>query len=319
MLETLKFVQGAVAKKDFVPALTHYHISNGRITSYNGILTLSSPITLDLENATEAAPFSNAIQACQETVVMHLTKANRLSIKSGGFKAFVECEEMDAFPDTKPEGYDFDMQGDLIPALRALLPYIAEDASRPWARGVLFRGESCFATNNIIVMEYWLGFRNFPADANLPIDAVKELVRIGKEPTKIQVMERSMTFHFEDGRWLKTQLYSAEWPPLEDVLNQEHEQAAIPPGFFQAVKEMLPFVREDSSLYLEPGRVFTCRQEGEGASIDIEGLDATGMFNIKQLLLLEGKTQTIDFNAWPRPCLFFGEGLRGALVGMLFI
>lgn len=316
MLETLQFVKGAVAKKDFVPALGHFHIANGRITSYNGILTLSSPIALDIEAAPKAIPFIKAIQTCKDTVVMHLTPANRLSIKSGGFKAFVECDEITAFPDTKPEGYDIETRGELLPALKKLLPFIAEDASRPWARGILFRGQSCFATNNIIIMEYWLGVTNFPGDANLPIDAVKELVRIGKEPTRVQVMERSMTFHFDDGRWLKTQLFSAEWPPLEDVLEREYQINDLPYDFFDSVQELLPFVREDFGIYLEANKLFTCRQEGEGASVEVDNLDGAGLFNIKQLLLLKGQVHTIDFHAWPRPCLLFGEGIRGAIIGM---
>jgi hypothetical protein len=31
MLDALKFVKGAVAKKDFVPELTHFRITGGRV------------------------------------------------------------------------------------------------------------------------------------------------------------------------------------------------------------------------------------------------------------------------------------------------
>ncbi len=44
MLSALKFVKGAVSTKDYVPALTHFQIKGGRVTGYNGKLSLSSPI-----------------------------------------------------------------------------------------------------------------------------------------------------------------------------------------------------------------------------------------------------------------------------------
>ena len=43
MIDAVKFVQGAVAKKDYVAELTHFLIQDNRITGYNGIMGLSSP------------------------------------------------------------------------------------------------------------------------------------------------------------------------------------------------------------------------------------------------------------------------------------
>ena len=67
MLEVLKFVKGAVGKKDYVPALTHFQIADGRITGFNGKISLSSPIALDLECCPKAIPFVKAIEACTDT------------------------------------------------------------------------------------------------------------------------------------------------------------------------------------------------------------------------------------------------------------
>ncbi len=42
MLDTLKFIQGAVARKDHVPALVHFRIAGGRIRGFNGTLSLAA-------------------------------------------------------------------------------------------------------------------------------------------------------------------------------------------------------------------------------------------------------------------------------------
>src|SRR6266478_2176594 len=159
MLEILKFIQGAVSKKDYVPALQHFRIKDGTIQGFNGAIALSSPINLNLCCNPLAVPFIKAIQTCRDTVQLHLTQSKRLAIKSGSFVAFIECLPDDKdFPTIVPEGDDISIDGELLVSnLKILAPFIAEDASRIWARGILFRGTSAYATNNVILVEKWLG------------------------------------------------------------------------------------------------------------------------------------------------------------------
>ncbi len=211
MLDSLKFVQGAVAKKDFVPTLTHFRIENNIVKGYNGSLALASPIDLDVTASPKGTTFAKAIKACKDTVSITLTSTQRLSIKSGKFRAFVECTP-EPFPDIEPEGPVIPMEPGLISVVKQLAPFMGIDASRPWALGMLFRDGSVFATNNIIVVERWLGF-SFPV-VNIPAAAIKELIRINKDPISVQVCSTSITFNFEEGRWLKSQLSTLEWPDL---------------------------------------------------------------------------------------------------------
>ena len=167
MLETLNFVKGAVARKDFVPALVHFKIENGFIKGFDGKLSLCSPIDLDLNVSPQAVPFIKAITTCREAVSMHLTDTGRLAIKSGSFKAYIDCIDDAEYPDVAPEGKKVELDGEFIPALKMLNPFIAEDASRPWARGILFFDDVAFATNNIVLMEFKLDYK-FPLPVNIP-------------------------------------------------------------------------------------------------------------------------------------------------------
>lgn len=315
MLDSLRFVQGAVAKKDFVPALTHFSIKGGRIRGYNGALALCTPIALDLDCSPKALPFIKAIQTCRETIQLHLTTAGRLSVKSGTFKALVDCTD-EAYPDVEPEGEIIHCNGELLGVLRALEPFVSEDASRPWSRGVLLRGESAFATNNIVLVERWLGY-TFPSALNVPLSAIKELLRIGEEPASIQISETSATFHFTEGRWLRTQSYSTEWPDLARVLNVESVQGPIPAGLWTALEDITPFADQlGRVVFHESGSVSTGHGEGAGAAVELPTITHDACFNINHLKLLEGVANTADFTLWPRPCPFFGEKIRGAIVGI---
>ncbi len=314
MLKSLKFVQGAVAKKDFVPALTHFRIENGLIRGFNGKIGLCSPIDLDLDISPKALPFIKAIQTCKTTVSMHVTEAGRLAIKSGKFKAFVPCTD-EIYPDIEPEGDIIELNGEFLPALKKLSPFIAEDASRPWARGILLCNQSAFATNNIIVVEYWLGY-DFPRAINIPKNAIQEIIRVNEEPTHLQISANTATFHYGKDKWLKTQLFDITWPDLYKILNTDHVTQPIPEGFYEAVEDLAPFVDEVGRIHFNDKGITTSLDDGLGATMEIEGLPNTGCFHFKHLLLTKDIVEKIDFTSYPKPCLFTGDRLRGALMGV---
>lgn len=319
MLEALKFVQGAVAKKDFVPALTHFRIQGRTIRGFNGNLAISSPIDLDLDIHPKATSLVKAIQACEGTIQLSMTPAGKLSVKSGPFRALVECLQ-EPYPEVLPEGEIIQLTGGLVKVLAELLPFIAEDASRPWARGILFRGQSAFATNNVVLVEKWMG-TPFPVEVNIPKSAVVELVRIGEEPVAIQLTEASATFHYGEGRWLRTQLYSTGWPDLSRILNQTASPSPFPQGFWEAVETLGKFVDQTGRMFFRPGLLSTSLAEGEGAAVEVPGLAVEACYHHGQLSLLQDVAQVIDFRGGDEskpPAMFFGEMLRGAIIGMRY-
>lgn len=318
MLNDLKFVQGAVASKDYVPELTHFHIGEGRIYGFNGVLAISTPTDLAVEATPKAASFVKAIERipADEEVALNLTAAGRLGVKAGNFRAYVECHE-DAAGVVKlePAGTYVELPPGLLPVLKNVAPFMGVDATRPWALGVLLRGQSCFATNNIVLIEHWLPLV-FPDPMILPSKAVKEMIRVGVDPIGIQVEERAVTFHYENGAWLRTALIHGEWPDLGKVLDVESDPKPIPEGFFEAARRLDVFTSKENHIYFRGNIIATSPHEGVGALMEVDGFDEEGCFFLSQLLKLEDVAETADFGSWPRPCLFFGDMLRGAIIGM---
>lgn len=317
MLKSLKFVQGAVAKKDYNPALTHFSIRNGKIKGTNGSLTLCAPIPIDLIIKPKALPFVKAIQSCKgETVQLAVTPTGRLSIKAGKFKGLIECTE-DQFPEYEPEGTWIALKDSILPAFKKLLDFTSEDASRVWSQGILLKGSKAYATNNVIAIEYDLGWE-FPVIVNVPKTAIAEVVRVGQEPVGIMVAETSITFMYDKNHWIRTQLYELSWPDIEGVLNRESDQKEIPEGLFEAVETISPFVDDMGRILFRNGIVSTTSEEEEqaGASVEVEGITYEGVYNFKYLLKLQGIANTIDFTAYPKPCQFIGDNIKGVIMGM---
>lgn len=316
MLETFKFVQGAVSTKNFIPEMKHFVVRDGRVTGFNGVLALSSPVDFDLACAPKAVPLVKAIGSCTEVVSIGLTPANRLRVQSGKFRAYIECAELEGMPQHEPQGEVIEFDGEaMLAAIAALSPFVGNDASRPWTNGILLRGQSAFATNNVCLVEYWLGVQ-LPFTVNIPMAAIREMTRIGQPPVHAQVSPHSITFHYEDGRWLRTQLYSTDWPDLGKILDQANNAAPVPEGLFEALDMVKPFLDADGAVHFAGGCVRTSTEEELGGVCEVPGLPDTGIYRHAMLKLLDGVAQQIDFAAYPAPLIFYGDRLRGAITGM---
>lgn len=313
--QALKFAQGAVSKKEFVPELTHFRIAGGTVMGYNGSLCLCAPVNLDLECCPKAIPFTNAVKACNDTAQLALTPSGKLSVRSGKFRASVDCVDVAGFPEVAPEGVEVPLAGNLLATIKALYEFTAEDASRPWAAGILLNGCSAYATNNVILVERWLG-GHFPYCVNVPRAALREVLRIGEEPTHAQVTEGSITFHYTGGRWLRSQLASTEWPDVGGLLDRlptsPANVATVPDGLWEALETLTPFLDELNQVVCVDGLLETVHHT---ASVEMPGMPDCS-YNAKMLAMLQGVATRIDLQAWPNTAVFFGDNLRGAIAGM---
>jgi hypothetical protein len=316
MLSELKFVQGAVAKKDLVPAMKHFRIERGTVRSYNGTLAISSPIALDIDCCPKAVPLVKAIASCQDGVLISVTPAGKLSIRSGKFRAIVDTIEGDT-PHVEPEGDHIAFDGaTLVKAFRVLEPFIGTDASRSFTNGVLLDAGSAYATNNTCLVQYWIGGA-FPLRVNVPKAAVAEVLRVEEPPTHGQVTRDSITFHYSNGRWIRSQLLSTEWPLdlVGGLLDQPCNPEALPEDFFKGLGTIMDMADGASRVYMMEGALRTHTDPDVGAVYEL-GLGHTGLYNMHMLGLLEGVVNTIDLSRYPNPALFYGDNLRGAIIGM---
>lgn len=318
MLKELKFVQGAVARKDFLPAMTHFRIESGHVRSFNGFMALSSPIPFDIDCTPKADVLIRAISNCNETITLSLTPAGKLRIQSGKFRAHVDLIDGPT-PHVEPAGERVNFDGQvLLDAFKTIYGFIGDDASRPWTNGVLLKGQSAYATNNVCLVEYWLGVET-PVVINIPAAAIKEMLRIDEPPTYAQMDRNSVTFHYTDGRWIRSQLLETNWPfelmtRVLDVRN--HTATEIVPEMFEGLETIKGFTDDLGRVYIKDGVLRTHLEEELGANYTVDGLSINGLYQEKMLSLLKGVATHADFSRYPEPVLFFGERLRGAVIGM---
>lgn len=317
MLNNLKFVQGAVSQKDFIPSMTHFQIKGGRVTAYNGIIALSSPLGFDIDCNPKAETLVKAIDKCDGTIVLNLTSTKRLSVKSGSFRAVIDCLDTD-LPDLQPEGeyQEIPDSKDLKNIFKTLYPIISEDASRPWSMGLLLDNNSFFVTNNVILIQYWAGF-SLQNRVNIPRAAIKEVIRIKENPIAIQLSDNSLTFHYKNERWLKTQLIDSQWPSVTALLDLENvNYRQINKDLFKAIESLKPFTDNLDRVYFHDRQLATSKILEECSSFDVNGLPNNGCFVGDMLLKLQGIADEVDWSFYPKHCPFKGENIRGIIAPM---
>lgn len=326
MLDAIRYAAAGVAKKDYVSALTHFKIQGGRITAFNGKMSLSSDIPIDIDAIPHAASFLAAVKAAgDEPISLHVTPAGRLAVRAGKFRAFVNCvpDGDQSVTYLEPQGESVDLGSSFLSGLKAVAPVMGVDASRPWAMGVKLSSKSMFASNNVMIVQFWHG-AELPFDVVLPAHAVNELLRVGQEPSRVQVSANTVTFWFGEHRWLLTTVMEGTlWPldKIEGLLDERNaaQCAPLPDGFFDGVATLEPFLDAFGRVFVTPDGLRTSMTDGEGATVDVAmpGVPQAQPYGYKQLSILGRVATGVDWTGYPKPCKFSHKDhpLRGVIVG----
>lgn len=318
LLSTLKFVQGAVARKNLVPEMTHFIIEAGRITAFNGRLALSSPIDFNIDCLPKADTLIKAIGSAEGTVTLGMTPGGKLRVASDRTRVLVDCLDERTLQPVTPEGQVLQLEPTqaetLVSALGVVINFIGDDAARVWTNGALFTNQSIYATCNVIIVQRWLGFNLVETPINVPYEAIKEVLRVKEIPVAIQYNANSISFHFESGRWIRSQLLPAEWPDLDPILERPCTASPISEDVFKEVDKLKPFLGKVPKIIFSNGEVRTHDDVEEGAHSEVE-MSNDGIYAFDMFMKLKGVATHADFSTWPNPCMFYGDGIRGAIIG----
>jgi len=315
MIETLKLVKEAVARRDLIPLQTCYHIYDGRIQAFNGSLTIDAPAPFfnDVNITINADKLFRAAKMCRGEFKYKATANGKLSISKNKFRALIPLQEHEDFPRmSRDSGISVPGAG-LARVLQELRPFVSEDASRVWSRSILFADNYAYATNNIVMAK-------LPtlSDLNvaMPVSAIDALLNLDIEPETLYVGEQSITFDLPHGVWMRVNLLDAQWPDVSKIV-VENEVEDLPPYFAETIENILPFCDDPKFPIIKLGEFGVSTSEGATeATVDI-GDFPDCKFRAEPLLMVAEKAYGIAFSAYPGPCYFEGSnGLCGVLVGI---
>lgn len=317
LLTALEFCS-CVSEKVGAPYETHIGLCNNWAIAFNGIVAAGSPIAEDIIAYPHTLMLVEALSKCDENFTITQLDNGRLSIKSGKFKAIVPCLDPELMQNASPDPVIVGIDNRFKAAVEAVGVLASENAQHVLTASVLMNGPSVISTNRVMIMEFWHGL-DLPPGVPLPKQFVAALAKQKKNLTGFGFSNNSATFHFEDGCWIKTQLYNDEWPDVSRILNREANLWSIDQGFYKALDAVSSF-SEDGNVYSDLNLLMSHPDSTLGATHECGGVPKGFVYPIKQLKIIQPYVEKIDYMAGgihdSSYCLVFqGGSMRGVISG----
>lgn len=315
-VEGLRFVSLAL-KDEGQPNETHALLENKWAKAFNGFIALGHPIAEDILAAPQNKLMLSALSYCGDELSITQLDNARIAIKSAKFRAVVPCVQPDLLGTIEPDTQIALLNDDFRSAVEAVSSLVVESGSRVFECSILLRPGSVIATDGTVLLEAWHGI-DMPPDMVLPKAGIAALCKIKSKLVGFGFSPSSVTFHYENGAWLRCQLWADKWPVnnIERILATPANLSELPHEFFKALAAVSQF-SEDGHIHFHSGIMRSHSHEAAGASYEVYGLPGGPVFSAKKLKLIEPYAQVIDFIANGQKMLYFkGERVRGVIMGL---
>ena len=220
LLERVNWVTDAVSTKDLgLSALTSYLIRHNYIHASDGRMTVGTPFPFEGEVLVPAEQFHRVLTNRPPGDFSWEFEPDRLVLKRGRFKGRIKFLPLDSW--VYPVGLDgdyYDVPQELIEVFAALLPFISENATKPWATCLALIDGCAYASNNIVIARCPCAIQSGGAYL-VPRWVVEFIVHRAEGLTQWRCDETSITFVWDDGSWMRSSLIVDQYPPVEKVFD----------------------------------------------------------------------------------------------------
>lgn len=314
LLAALKFV--AVAQKKAGTVQQQFGMISGNwAAASNEVLTVATKVEEDLTACPHTYQLIDALSKVGEDLSITQLSPTSLAVVSGAFRALIPCVGFGDVAITGPDERCAVIDDRIKAAFEAVLPLATDGAQHAHLAAVLLQSGSAIATNGHVLVEYWHGI-DLPPGMLVPKASAVAIAKAGKALTGFGYSGASATFWFEDDSFIKTQLFGEQYPNYQIVFNCEGLNPwPVPEEFYKAVRSIESFSRS-GIVYFEDGMLASNEQETEASTYKIEGLPEGMGFNAKYLLMVEPSFKNVHFDEDSNKAYFFGENVRGVLMGI---
>lgn len=294
---------------------TYCMMNNQQLVAFDGVLAASCKITEPLMCCPHTGKLLAALRECKQSYSITQITADQLHITSGDYQAIVPClTDWSTMQWAWPDPQAGVITENLKAALKIVAPLVNEKAPRIEMASVLVQDQSLIATNGQVVVEALHGI-TLPPNIILPKAAVLAISKAVKVLTGIGFGQGTATFYFDDGSWMRTQLFLETWPVVSHIFNVQVNPQEVPAGLFEAIAKVAPF-SENGKAYCGPTgvsshSVYKPNVNSSTQTFDNSGMDVSRVYiipNMKYLAKLGVKAgQTYDHTSRPKTTFFFGK------------
>lgn len=315
LLRGLKFVMAAQYRPDESRAVSayqsHCRFFNGYVVGFNGVISAGFPYADDVQLCPNTHYFIKALEKARGAFSLTQLDNKSLVINAGSFRATVPCVESYYVDGMAPDPSYWPMTDELRRCLIQAGLFCSDGAQTVLAASIITLDYSLVGTDGVAMIESYLGL-GIPKGLVIPVAFAKAVNDVDAAIVGFGFSDISFTVHFDNGAWLRTQLYQASVPDVSKILDTlpMHGLTAIPPTLFEAIDAIEAF-SETGSATFQPGKVRSHHEEQKkGAEHDCAGLVADGRYNLKYINKMRAVMTHCDFVTGGDRAIFAGDKVR---------
>jgi hypothetical protein len=321
MLEALDFISHAADTTSNDSWKHHVRFSNFWAIASDGIMRAGHPIEEDLTLCPHLGHLGAALAKSGASLSLSALDGDRLSVAGGKSRFVVPCAPGEGLPPVMMDQIIAPITDKIKDGFKAVLALAKDDAERLIEASLLLRANTVVGCNGNLVLEYWHGV-DLPPGLNIPQKFAKAVAKVAKPLIGFGWTEgRSVTFHFEGGAWMATQLMPGQWPgDIDDVLNANHSLEACPANLFEGLDAVTSF-SSDGAVHFHEDKLKSTYGNASGgavygATFDVEGLAAGSSFTARLLKLAQSAAVDIDYKTHDDRMIMYNQAgwLRGVLM-----
>lgn len=314
LIEALKFISIAQSKAG-TPYQTHCVIKDGYIFGFDGTVTVGTPLNIDLQCCPHTYNLMQALSNCGADLTVTNETLN-LTIKSGRYKSVIECYPMEKMVVNAPDDKFIQVTDNIKTGLSIAAKVAGGQAAI--TNSILLKGNVLAATDRFALVEYWHGYEGIPP-VLVPKRTAEFVAGCPKSLTHIGGSSHSVTFHFDDGSFIRSGLVDGQYPNYDSILAFDGVALPPPAEFFEAAEKIGAFT-ESGQIYFTKGKVCSRITPELGSSYDIDNLPEDVSINSKYLNTLKQCISIMSMHTNERGfyMYFFGDNVRGVITGMTF-
>lgn len=317
LLTALRFVSVA-QREEGVTYQTHCRFADGYVTAFDGALAAGFPVQEEWELCPHTLKLIAALERVTGAASLTALDNKTLAVNSEKFRATISChgggDLMKIAPDPAmyPINDTWKQAADIAGTFNQDGAQLMVDASVCTADG------SVVGCTSRTIIECWHGIPT-PPGLIIPKLFVSILMKIKTPMSRFGFSPQSFTVWFEDGSWLRTNLFIEQYAAYGPVITKSEAANPSPiiKEIFEGIRKVAPFAG-DTIVWAGDSCVRSQFDPRHAKAIyDVKALAGMPMvgLNIKQMLALEALIERIDYSvqdviAW------FGGNARGVIASV---
>lgn len=315
--EAINFVSDASGGDQ--PYQEHARLAGNWIAATNGIMSAGHPIEEDLALCPHIGRLIDGLNKAGSTLALTVRDNGTLMLSGDKLRAIIPCIPGEDIPPVAPDPNIAAIDDKIKEGFAKLLPLLKHEAERTLEISILLRNNSMFACNGTVIFEFWHGIDLPPWGMAIPKSLAAAVAKQSKKLVGFGFSNTSVTFYFEDGAWVRSQLYKNDWPNVDELFSAAAYPAPVPEGLFEGVAAIENFSK-DGAVHFHDDKLKSSydnyREDGPvyGATYDVPGLQGGHSFSANLLRLIAPVCAAIDYTSVDDRAMFEGEMLRGVIM-----